>query len=462
MCNLTLTGKELSPAQAFVTKHWGNGQPCPDVANMEQDEQTGVCCDMVGLDVRVRNLEGSPSALCPLVLSEASCAVVAAGLSLVALIPHSATSRSSDSVVGWFLFWCGKESCLQILDILSRAGCVRGDFAIAFPKRSAKDQSIGKGAYASVFCMQRWDGSIMAVKKFKSSVQSALVEREMTALMQVQYHENIVGVRGLFMQPEADVMRFSLVFEMAPYDLLVMVYKSGPLTEDNARSLFRGILQGVAHIHKHDIVHRDIKTENILIDALRRPLIADFGLATWLSDEAQMTKRCGSPGYAAPEMCLGRVYGCKVDVFGSGVLLYFMLSVEMPFSSPDMDAASVLKKTVACQLHLRRAPWASLSSPLRKILRATISKTAEDRLSAEEALEHVWTQEDSLTGVRSEAPKRSARSGAAFEASSTAPPTTANSVQEQQESGSSMAGSQRTQQAHESLDSMVIVNREHR
>lgn len=397
MLSLIMTGRELSPAQAFVAMCWGSGQPCPDVAKMDEDDQVGISCEMVGLEMCMRTNEGSSTAFSSLLLAEVSCAVVVAGLTLVAMIPQKASSRSSDGVAGWFMFWCGRESHLQILDIMAEAGCLRRDFPLAFPERST-DKTIGQGAYASVHCMERWDGTALAVKRFNLTVQGALVQREMATLMQVQSHENIVAVRGLFLQPEGETIRYSLVFEIALCDLLTLISKSKPLIERGARPLFQGIQRGLAHIHSFSIVHRDIKTENILIDARGVAVIADFGLATWLSDEEQMKKRCGSPGYVAPEMCLGLRYGCKVDVFGAGVLLYFMLSKEMPFSNLDMDATSILKKTVACQLHLRRAPWDSLSSPLRKMLRATICKSASDRLSAVEALRHAWMQESCLPG----------------------------------------------------------------
>ena len=64
-------------------------------------------------------------------------------------------------------------------------------------------------------------------------------------------------------------------------------------------------------------VHRDVKTENILLQGAE-PLVADFGLACEHRDAAQMKRRCGSAGFVAPEVCLGEPYGYKVDTFGAG------------------------------------------------------------------------------------------------------------------------------------------------
>eukprot|EP00435_Cladocopium_sp_Y103_P010922 s574_g2.t2 len=86
-----------------------------------------------------------------------------------------------------------------------------------------------------------------------------------------------------------------------------------------------------------------------------------------------MSRRCGSAGFVAPEAGLPaiRCKDCKVDTFGAGVILFFLLSKELPFSSPDRDSAATMRKTV-------------------KTLGWLICKSQEERLSAEAALEHSW------------------------------------------------------------------------
>jgi len=182
-----------------------------------------------------------------------------------------------------------------------------------------------------------------------------------------------------------------VAFDCVPRgDLLHKVLKYGVMTENTARPIFIGLMKGLAHIHSHNIVHRDIKAENILLKSDECAAVADFGLATWITDEVQMARRCGSPGYVAPEVCLGTPYSFKVDVFGTGVVLFFVLSKEMPFSSKDRDTAATMRRTVKCSLHLHKPPWDGMSSRLRNIMRQTICKTAEERLSSEAALEHPW------------------------------------------------------------------------
>jgi serine/threonine protein kinase len=212
-------------------------------------------------------------------------------------------------------------------------------------------------------------------------------------LLDVNNHKHVVAFHGLFWHTDSQGPRLSVVFECASHgDLLHKVLKYGTMTEITARPIFGGIVKGLAHIHSHGIVHRDVKAENILLKRDDLALLADFGLATWTSDEAQMARRAGSPGYVAPEICLGTPYCVKVDIFGIGVVLYFTLSKEMPFTSRDRDAATTMRKTVKCSLHLHRPPWDTMSSRLRNILRQMICRTAEERLSADGVLEHPWMQ----------------------------------------------------------------------
>ncbi|CAK0904194.1 unnamed protein product [Prorocentrum cordatum] len=273
-----------------------------------------------------------------------------------------------------------------VLDELSQLGCIRGNLERSY---SPRDEIVfGRGANASVSRMyHRGLAQVVAVKKMNSMMELDAIERELATLLQVQLHPNVIGCHGIFWSVEEELPRFSLVLEAAlAGDMLNQVLHVGVLTEPKAKPLFAGMMQGLAHLHDWDIVHRDIKAENILLVSEEtgvRAVIADFGLATWLSDSVQMARRCGSPGYVAPEVCVGTPYGLNVDVFGAGVVLFFMLSKDMPFVSRDRDTAATMRKTVKCALHLHRPPFDAMSSRVRGMLRETICKSPDDRLSSE-------------------------------------------------------------------------------
>mmetsp|Transcript_117482 Transcript_117482/g.184760 ORF Transcript_117482/g.184760 Transcript_117482/m.184760 type:complete len:391 (-) Transcript_117482:390-1562(-) len=338
---LTTICEERSPLQAFIAECWGQGLAPPDDAQKVEDPNLGVACYVESSKIYVGHREGCTRSIASILLAEVSCTLLETGLTLIAIIlPGDGDGLQTIGmprkiVRGWFMLFRGPEPCLAILDAFSQVGCLRHDFGTAFPIPPTESHAIGQGACALVYKIRNWNGTSLAVKKMNSSVGCASIAREMSTLTEVQKHENVVRVHGFFYERDAESIRFSIAFERASAgDLLTKVCKDGALSEDEARPLFIGILRGLAHIHARQIAHRDIKTENILLDGRRRHTIAriaDFGLATWLSDEVQMSQRCGSPGYVAPEVCLGRQYGSKVDIFGVGVMLYFVLSKDMPF-----------------------------------------------------------------------------------------------------------------------------------
>jgi calcium/calmodulin-dependent protein kinase I len=234
-----------------------------------------------------------------------------------------------------------------------------------------------------------------------ASADLDLVQREAATLLTVQTHSNVIGYVGMFWSREESPC-FNLVLAAATGgDIFRRVKGEGVLPEAEARKLVAGAMRGLQHIHSKGVVHRDVKAENILISGdenEERALLADFGLATFLSDEAQMARRCGTPGFAAPEVCLGCRYGSNVDVFGMGVVLHYMLSTELPFQGRD-DSAT-MRATVECRLRLRQPPWESLSCALRSILRSMIWKDPEERLSSAGALSHVWMRTHSSGRAR--------------------------------------------------------------
>lgn len=158
----------------------------------------------------------------------------------------------------------------------------------------------------------------------------------------------------------------SLRLTTADGDLISLVERKGPLSDVEARHVFRRIIRTAAVLHENGICHRDLKPDNFLINfCCSSPnaivvdiKLTDFELAAELDDEKEMCIPCGSPTYAgfsslipplsftlqslsAPEMCKKEHYdGRKVDVWSAGVLLYTILCGEFPWSHPDVFVRS--------------------------------------------------------------------------------------------------------------------------
>ncbi len=118
-----------------------------------------------------------------------------------------------------------------------------------------------------------------------------------------------------------------LIFEyMAGGDIYQKIKEKNEMSETYICYVFCQILKGLRFLHINDVVHRDIKPDNILLsDSSQFPdvRIADFSLADYYKNKSLKLK-CGTPGYMAPEVFEGQVYEEKVDIFSLGIVLYMM------------------------------------------------------------------------------------------------------------------------------------------
>uniref|UniRef100_A0A3Q3BSE8 non-specific serine/threonine protein kinase n=1 Tax=Kryptolebias marmoratus TaxID=37003 RepID=A0A3Q3BSE8_KRYMA len=114
---------------------------------------------------------------------------------------------------------------------------------------------------------------------------------------------------------------------------------NGRMSEDEARKKFWQILTAVDYCHRHHIVHRDLKTENLLLDANMNIKLADFGFGNFYNAGEPLSTWCGSPPYAAPEVFEGKEYeGPQLDIWSLGVVLYVLVCGSLPFDGPSLPA----------------------------------------------------------------------------------------------------------------------------
>jgi len=104
------------------------------------------------------------------------------------------------------------------------------------------------------------------------------------------------------------------------------------LPESEVKVIFQQLAEGVSYLHKHNIAHRDLKLENILINSDKNIKIIDFGFSLVTSKNKPLNICCGTPSYMAPELIAKKnYYGHLVDIWALGILLFVLLSGQFPF-----------------------------------------------------------------------------------------------------------------------------------
>ncbi|EGD72674.1 CAMK/CAMKL protein kinase [Salpingoeca rosetta] len=187
-----------------------------------------------------------------------------------------------------------------------------------------------------------------------------------------------------------DVIRTStqvlLVLECLPggelFDYLVSRHR---LSESEGRRFTRQIMSALTYCHDQGIVHRDLKLENLLLDDDGDVKVTDFGFSNVYKDGNLMSTFVGSPAYAAPEIMANEKYsGPKADIWSLGVIVYTLLSGEMPFQADNI--ADKLRHITQAEYEM--PPY--LSSDAQHLIQLVLQRDPEARPSMEELWQHPW------------------------------------------------------------------------
>jgi len=268
---------------------------------------------------------------------------------------------------------------------------------------------IGQGAFGKVnLGLNVLTGRVVAIKSFKTTP----IEKFQHRMKKIQYETELMKRFN-----HKNITKILEVFNDEEYMLIIMEYINGgnlfsfvkkrrKLSEKMAKFLFRQIILGIQHIHSKNVVHRDIKLENILIDFDNNVKICDFGIGKVLENEDELLyDKCGTPMYMAPEIILANddngYKGFPVDIWSSGITLYIMLSGSLPFNiknknnnKEDMALNSIKdKNNIFLQnqiVNVKPKEIENISIEAKNLLKGLLNKNPSKRLTCSQILNHPW------------------------------------------------------------------------
>ncbi|KAK4255068.1 hypothetical protein QN277_008118 [Acacia crassicarpa] len=259
-----------------------------------------------------------------------------------------------------------------------------------------REYKIGSGSYGKVVLYRSCvDGEYYAIKAFhKSHLQKLRVAPSETAMtdvlrevliMKMLEHPNIVNLIEVIDDPESD--HFYMVLEYVEGKWVCE--GSGPscsLGEETARKYLRDIVSGLRYLHAHNIVHGDIKPDNLLVTRHGTVKIGDFSVSQAFEDDNDVLRRSpGTPVFTAPECCLGLTYNGKAaDTWAVGVTLYCMILGEYPFLGDTLQ--DTYDKIVNNPLVLPD----DLNPQIRSLLEGLLCKDPKHRMTLADVAQHSW------------------------------------------------------------------------
>lgn len=258
---------------------------------------------------------------------------------------------------------------------------------------------IGEGTFGKVFKVQHkatgeyWAMKVVNREKAGHSAVT-LLEREVNILKKVS-HENIISLNEVFETGK----KMYLVMELCEGGELADALKlKKSYDEADTKVIVKKLASAISYLHKIDIVHRDLKLENILLsqnpddphDHLHIK-VTDFGLSVekgGVGQDNMMQDFCGTPIYMSPEIIDNKTYSQQCDIWAMGVIVYILLCGSPPFRSKDEDTLYDMIKRG--EIDFSGEVWKGISEEAQDCIRGMLKVDPAHRKTAREVLNHPW------------------------------------------------------------------------
>ncbi|XP_065123364.1 serine/threonine-protein kinase D3 isoform X2 [Paramisgurnus dabryanus] len=256
------------------------------------------------------------------------------------------------------------------------------------------DEVLGSGQFGIVYGgKHRKTGRDVAIKvidkmRFPTKQESQL--RNEVAILQNLHHPGIVNLECMFETPE----RVFVVMEKLQGDMLEMILSSekSKLPERITKFLVTQILVALRHLHFKNIVHCDLKPENVLLasaEPFPQVKLCDFGFARIIGEKSFRRSVVGTPAYLAPEVLRSKGYNRSLDMWSVGVIIYVSLSGTFPFNE-DEDINDQIQNAA---FMYPATPWKEISTDATDLINNLLQVKMRKRYSVDKTLSHPWLQD---------------------------------------------------------------------
>ncbi|XP_031098100.1 mitogen-activated protein kinase kinase kinase 1-like [Ipomoea triloba] len=267
-----------------------------------------------------------------------------------------------------------------------------------------KGQPLGSGSFGTVYEGIADGGFFFAVKEVSLLEQGEegrqriyQLEQEIDLLRQFE-HENIVQYYGT----EKDGSKLYIFLELVSQGSLMKLYQKYKLQDSQVSAYTRQILHGLKYLHNQNVIHRDIKCANILVDTNGSVKLADFGLAK--ATKLNNVKSCkGTPFWMAPEVVNPKSggYGLSADIWSLGCTVLEMLTSQFPYSTLENPMQALYKIGQGEPPHVPN----TLSNDARDFIHSCLQVDPNCRPNASRLLEHPFVKRPLTSSSGSASPR---------------------------------------------------------
>ena len=255
---------------------------------------------------------------------------------------------------------------------------------------------LGVGSYGRVFLAQNiYTLEYIAMKEIPKTAEDLLTDSEIIDEIEILKnldHPDIVRIMEFYNTEES----YYIINEYCPGgELFDQINKR--FSETQIAVMFRQILSGLAYLHSNNIIHRDLKLENILIKEIEKSKetnedlfvlkIIDFGTAKIFDKTKKVKAIVGSSYYIAPEV-LNKKYNNECDLWSAGVILYMFIVGHAPFDGKNDK--EIMEKVKKGNFLKNEERWIKASNEVKDLINKLLIYEPEKRLTAVEALKHPW------------------------------------------------------------------------